>query len=72
MFTGNAFEVSRESISPIIRRVSHAVTNFRGPQLMKLPKLNKVKDGGKITGYKFLETHGFRSVLEPLVAPISE
>ena len=47
MFTGNAFEVSRESISSIIRRVSHAVTNFRGPQLMKLTKINKVKDDVK-------------------------
>lgn len=54
--TANGFAVSRALISSIIRKVSHAVMTFLGPQLIKLPKTEmEVKQAVK----KFLETNGF-------------
>ena len=54
--TAYAFGVSGVSISSTIRRVSHAVTTFLGPQLIKFPKTEmEVKE----LVNKFLETYGF-------------
>ena len=55
------FAVSRVSIPSIIREVSHAVTAFLGPQLIKLLKTElEVKE----LVNKFLETHGFPQCIE--------
>ena len=39
----HVFGVSHASISSTVRRVSHAVANFLGPQLIKLPKTARWK-----------------------------
>ena len=52
--TTNAFSISRASVSPIIKKVSYAITTFSGPKLIKVPTTkNKVKE---LTN-KLLGTH---------------
>ena len=54
--TTNAFSISRASVSPVIKKVSYAITTFSGPKPIKLPATkNKVKE---LTN-KLLGTHEF-------------
>ena len=68
--TANAFIISRVPVLAIIIRVSHATTNFLGPQLIKLSTIeNNVK---KLTNFGTREFPQCRGAIDDIHIEIAE